>query len=341
MQLFNNRTGNGYRGRIYFGNEESGDEGRSFGITEDGHAQQLPRLGLFSWENTLVAANRSDVTLVMGQEDSSDGQLRAYLGRKQSHGNAFDKAGLTNGTELVIDLTNEAVSTDAGFRSTYGKDAEADFDLAEVPWDLSGTAQNAIAHNVGLTLNRIEDGAWDPRNPDDFYFVTTEGGKGADVPTGSFGRDGGGLWRLRFDNIEHPQRGGTLTLLLDGSEAPFLNKPDNIDVDRWGNLLIQEDAGNNVHLGRIVAYDIKSGKRGVVAQFDPALFAPQTPGGTDAVFTIDEESSGIIDAHEVLGKGWFLFDAQIHKTNPDPALVEYGQVLAMRVKNFKDVYTID
>ena len=51
--------------------------------------------------------------------------------------------------------------------------------------------------------------------------------------------------------------------------------------------------------------------------------------------------SGIIDAHEVLGKGWFLFDAQIHKTNPDPALVEYGQLLAMRVKNFKDVYTID
>ena len=35
------------------------------------------------------------------------------------------------------------------------------------------------------------------------------------------------------------------------------------------------------------------------------------------MFTIDEESSGIIDAHEVLGKGWFLFDAQIHKTNPD------------------------
>ena len=59
------------------------------------------------------------------------------------------------------------------------------------------------------------------------------------------------------------------------------------------------------------------------------------------MFTIDEESSGIIDAHEVLGKGWFLFDAQIHKTIPDPALVGYGQLLAMRVKNFKDVYTID
>jgi secreted PhoX family phosphatase len=275
----------------------------------------------------------------MGQEDTADGQIWVYVGRKTSSGNAFDRAGLTNGTDFVVDLKNESVSDDAGFRSNYGTSTKADFDLAEVPWDLSGASQNTIARGAGLTLNRIEDGAWDPRNPNDFYFLTTEGGKGADVPTGSFGRDGGGLWRLSFKDIEHPDRGGTLALLLDGSEAPYLNKPDNMDIDEHGNLLIQEDAGNNVHLGRIVAYDIDTGKRGVVAQFDPALFAPQTPGGTDAVFTIDEESSGIIDAREVLGKGWFLFDAQIHKTNPDTALVEYGQVMAMKVRNFKDVYT--
>ena len=340
-QLYNNRTGNGYLGRIYFGNEEIGDEGRSFGVTEDGHAQQLPRLGLFSWENTLVAANRTDTTLVMGQEDTAGGQLWVYVGRKTSSGNAFDKAGLTNGDDHVVDLVNESVSSDADFRSTYGKGKEVEFDLADVPWDLSGATQNKIGVDEGLTLNRIEDGAWDPRNPKDFYFVTTEGGEGANVPTGQFGRDGGGLWRLRFKSIERPELGGTLTLLLDGSEAPFLNKPDNMDIDRRGNLLIQEDPGGNVQLARIVAYDIDTGKRGVVAQFDPALFAPQTPGGTDAVFTIDEESSGIIDAHEVLGGGWFLFDAQIHKTNPDPALVEYGQLLAMKVKSFKSIYTID
>ncbi len=341
FQFLNKRTGNGYAGRIYFGNEEIGDEGRSFGVTENGHAQQLPRLGLFSWENTKPAANRSDTTVVMGNEDGADGQLWVYVGAKRRHGNAFDKAGLTNGTSFVVDLTDEAVSTDAAYRTEFGKDENAGFDLAEVNWDLSGSAQNALAKSVGLSLNRIEDGAWDPRNPDDFYFVTTEGGKGADVPTGLFGRDGGGLWRLRFENIEHPELGGSLTLLLDGSEAPYLNKPDNMDIDNRGNIVIQEDAGNNVHLGRIVAYDIATGKRGVLAQFDPALFAPQTPGGTDAVFTIDEESSGIIDVHELLGKGWFLFDAQIHKANPDPALVEYGQLLAMRVNNFKDIYTID
>lgn len=132
-QLYSNRAGKGYLGRICFGNEEVGYEGRSFGVTEDGHAQQLPRLGLFSWENTLAAQNRSDTTLVMGQEDAGDGQIWVYVARKTNQGNAFDKAGLTNGTSFVVDLTNESVSTDTGFRSAYGKAANASFDLAEVP----------------------------------------------------------------------------------------------------------------------------------------------------------------------------------------------------------------
>jgi hypothetical protein len=45
-----------------------------------------------------------------------------------------------------------------------------------------------------------------------------------------------------------------------------------------------------------------------------------------------------IDAKDVLGDGWFLFDAQVHKANPDPALVEFGQLMAMKVKDFDDVY---
>ena len=43
------------------------------------------------------------------------------------------------------------------------------------------------------------------------------------------------------------------------------------------------------------------------------------------------QSSGIIDAKDVLGKGWYLFDAQVHKANPVSGLVEYGQLLALYV----------
>ena len=119
---------------------------------------------------------------------------------------------------------------------------------------------NAEAKAKGLSLDRIEDSNWDPSSPNDLYFLTTEGGKGADTPTGRYGRDGGGLWRMRFDDIERPRLGGTLTLLLDGSEEPFLNKPDNMTIDGEGNLLIQEDPGNNVSLARIVAYRIADGR---------------------------------------------------------------------------------
>jgi hypothetical protein len=225
-QLYNDDAGNGYDGQLYFANEENGDVGRDCGVTTDGQARQLPRLGLFSWEDSLVGLNRGDATYVQGQEDSASGQLHVYVGQKQDHGNAFDRAGLTNGDQFVVDLHNERVSTDAEFRSTYGKDHPAPFDLGsaeEVDWDQAGADQNSDAAAKGLSLNRIEDGAFDPRHPEDFYFVTTEGGKDTTAT-----RDGGGLWRLSYRNVEKPWKGGTLTLLLDGSEAPLLNKPDNL-----------------------------------------------------------------------------------------------------------------
>ncbi len=338
-QLLNETSANGYDGQLYFANEESGDEGRAFGVTTSGDAQQLPRLGLFQWENTLAAPNQSDRTLVLGMEDAAAGQIWAYSGTKQNTGNAFDKAGLTNGSNSVVDLADEAVSTDAQFRATYGKGTPVPFDLGtaeEVDWDSSGLRQNTEAAARGLTLNRIEDGAFDPRNPNDYYFLTTEGG--GKVPSeAGVTRDGGGLWRLRFKDIEQPSLGGTLELLLDGSEAPFLSKPDNMEIDYRGNLLIQEDPGNNAQLARIVAYEIDSGDRGVVAQFDRNQFRVGSPG----FITQDEESSGIIDAKEMLGTGWFVFDAQVHKPSPNAASVEPGQLLAMKIADFKKVYTID
>jgi uncharacterized protein DUF839 len=339
-QLFNQSSGNGYRGQIYFANEENGDEGRLFGVTVNGQAQQLPRLGLASWENTVAARNDGDMTLVVGLEDGASGQLFVYTGTKQGSGNAFDEAGLTNGVDHVIDLADETVSTDAQFRTKYGKGKAVPFTLGGdelVDWDSSGARQNAEVAARGLSLNRIEDGVFDPRNPNDLYFVTTEGSPGVVPSEPSVSRDGGGLWHVHFKDVDNPAKGGTIELLLDGSEAPFLNKPDNIGVDKQGNLLIQEDPGNNAQLARIVAYDVDTGDRGVVAEFDPAIFL----SGGAKFLTQDEESSGIIDASKVLGKGWFLFDAQVHKAFPDIAKVEYGQLLALHVRRFSDIYTID
>jgi len=328
-QLFDAETQTGFTGQLYFANEEAGDEGRLFAVTKNGRATQLPRLGLFSWENTLAALNTTDTTLVMGNEDSSAGQLWAYVGQKASVGSAVRRAGLTNGANFVIDLLDEAVDSDAEYRALFGKGSPQPFDLTEVDWDQSGAAQNAEGLAEGLTLNRIEDGAFDPNDPNAYYFLTTEGAPFS-------GRDGGGLWRVVWKDIEQPELGGTLELLLDGSEAPFLNKPDNMDIDQEGNLLIQEDPGLNDHLARIVAYRIADGARGVVAEFDRGQFSPGSPN----FITTDEESSGILDTRDLLGPGTFLFDAQVH-VPPVNNVVEYvqrGQLMQMEVTDWSAVY---
>lgn len=349
--LFNERTGRGYRGQLWFANEEDGDNGRVFGVTTDGTATALPRLGLFPWENTVPADNRSDTTLVMGQEDGpGDGsQLWVYVGTKQRSGSPVARAGLTNGLDYVLDAANAAVTNDAQWRTAYPKGVAGDVKLVNIPWSLTGAAQNGLAKEQGLNLNRVEDGFWDPNSPNDFYFLTTEGGE--KTGTGLDSRDGGGLWRLRWKDIEQPALGATLTLLLDGSESiggaePKLNKPDNMTLDTHGNLLIQEDPGGNNHLARIVAYRLADGALGVVARFDAALFGPGANEDPNRL-TIDEESSGIIDAERLLGKGMFVFDAQVHTAKGLPAgigpdtvqeYVERGQLLVMRVKDWGDIY---
>jgi hypothetical protein len=333
-QLLNRRTARGTDEQVYFANEENGDDGRVFGVTLDGVAKQLPRLGLFSWENAPVADTRSDTTLVVGQEDGGSGQLRLYAGHKRAAGDAFERAGLTNGTQYVLDAG--AVRTDAGWRAQVGKGVAHKVELTDIDWKQSGRDQNAEAAAYGLSLNRIEDGAWDPR-PDhrnEYWFTTTEGAARPD------GTDGGGLWKLTVGDLDRPQSGDiTLELVLDGSESwgagePGIYKPDNVGFDSSGNLLIQEDPGNAAHIARVVAMNVDSRRRVVVARFDKALFS-----GPSAI-TQDEESSGIIDARRFLGGGWFLFDAQVHKAiAPDPdGLVEMGQLLALRVDDWDALY---
>jgi hypothetical protein len=98
-----------------------------------------------------------------------------------------------------------------------------------------------------------------------------------------------------------------------------LNNPDNISIDQAGNLLIQEDPGQNVQEARIVAYRIADGALGVVAQFDLARFSRDAAiANTPEFLTMDEESSGIFPVGGPFGRNTFLFDAQVHTTENLP-----------------------
>jgi len=112
-------------------------------------------------------------------------------------------------------------------------------------------------------------------------------------------------------------------MLLSGGEGPKMM--DNITVSKRGSVFIQEDVGNNAHIGKIWRYSIAGDTVQEVAQHDPNRFAV---GGSDFL-TQDEESSAIIPMSEILGQGWYLFTTQAHyKIDPllDPELVEGGQL---------------
>jgi VCBS repeat-containing protein len=336
--------------RIFLNGEETGDEGRSFAHVltgaDAGKSYELPHLGKASWENWLAYPAEQAKTVVIGLDDTTPGQVYVYVGNKQATGSVVEKAGLVGGTLFGI-IANGLAAEDRTTAVGGAKGVAVPFTLASIG-DAStktGAVIQAESVTAGVTqFLRPEDGAWDPITPGVFYFVTTDrfdqvkngGVPGVAVPQVGRSR----LWKLQFTDITNPTTGGTITMLIDGSENPGPQMMDNMCVDSSGRVIIQEDPGGNDHAARIWGYDIVSGRLVELARHDPALFKDRVDGATvgttfgvapTGTLTNDEESSGIIDASSILGAGWYLFVTQAHNAanTTDTELVEGGQLQAM------------
>jgi len=347
----------GYSGAVFLTTEEVSDYSRAFAFDMNGNGIQLPKFGLGSFENALTNPASGKSTVVMINEDGSAtaSQLYMYLGTKQEKGANFaEKAGFTNGQLYAISVKN--ARTDNKFRATYkiGEKAQVSFNVLNTDPAYADFA--AQAQGSGTTFARVEDGEWDPKNPNVYYFLTTESNKdaGATAPnpeTPSVSRDGGALWRLTFKDVKNPLKGASLEMLLNGTESLMLSKPDNLAIDENGYVLIQEDPGNNAHVARVLAYRVADGKLGVIAQFDKALFAADS----STLITIDEESSGIVNANAFLKKSgdkasYFFFNAQVHssiaKARPDltnaaeieKTVVEGGQYYLLKITDWNKIF---
>ena len=79
---------------------------------------------------------------------------------------------------------------------------------------------------------------------------------------------------------------------------------DNVTIDPFGRVVMDEDPGNNARISKIWLYQIETGEFIQVAQHNPKFFDP-TILNNSSFITQDEESSGIIDASDILGDGWF------------------------------------
>ncbi len=309
---YNALTGKGTQERIYMNGEENGSEGRALGhiVTgaDSGASYELPYLGKGSWENAVANPRMSDTTIVGLMDDATPGQVYFYIGTKQTSGTDIEKAGLHGGNLWSVGVSGMLTETSATI-PTPGTSFSM-INLGTVQ-NMTGAQIESGSNAAGITrFLRPEDGAWDPQNPSDFYFNTTNA---FNAPAR--------LWKLHFANPGNITQGGTITAVLDGTEGQQML--DNLTIDNAGHAMLVEDVGGNAHLGRMLRYDIATDSLRAVGVHDSTRFK----NGSANFLTQDEEASGPIDAQAVLGPGMFLVDVQAHYGIPGE-LVEGGQLLA-------------
>ncbi len=318
--FYNPQSGLGYDGgRLFLNGEEDGLVGRAFAHiasgSEAGNSYELPWLGKLAHENVVASAYTGDATVVATMDDGQNGQVYFYVGEKQADGSAIEQAGLVGGNFYGLKVDGMIDETTGA--NPLGSDGEARFSLYNLGdvANTSGAALDAQSEANGVTsFLRPEDGAWDTVDHDRFYFVTTDA---FNAPSR--------LWAVDFDDASHPELGGSIKLLLDGTEGQQML--DNITVNKDGHVILQEDVGNNAHLGDIWDYNPATDQLTLLAQHDADRFLT----GGSQFLTQDEESSGIVDVTDILGSAGqaaYLFDVQAHYAN-GPSLVEGGQLMLM------------
>ena len=330
----------GYDGRIYLTGEEAGIEGRAFAHvltgSDAGKVYELPSLGNLSFENVVANPLAQDKTVVVSLDDTStNGQVYVYVGTKASSGNAVQQAGLAGGITYGVrvnstgttntEVGNLASPNETGLGlNTSGIGSFELVNLGDVKAKTGATLNSeSIAAGVTNWL-RPEDGAWS-KDGKTFYFVTT-------ASSTSTSR----LWALEFSNPTNPEAGGTVKMLLNGSEGQVML--DNMTVADDGSILLQEDPGNIERSAKIWRYNPSADTLVELAQHNPALFSG-TSATNPNLITNDEESSGIVDISSYLSGisgydtskySYFLIADQIHKAVSSPtSQVELGELSVM------------
>lgn len=232
-----------------------------------------------------------------------------------------------------------------------------------VPDDVARGDQTALEtwsnDNNVFQFIRVEDLAYDRREHNVVYFADT--GEPRAIPDPATGRlmrgpsgtqgpyPNGRIFKMVLAGND-PLEVKSLSILIDADAGGYnnpaaLHSPDNIETTR-SSLMIQEDPGshngyaaddpNGVN-ARIWRYRFRSGALRPVAEVDQSA-DPAARLGT-------WESSGIVDASAIFGRGAFLVNVQAHSLYVETAVVpnplfpgntmtqkrEGGQLLLLRI----------
>jgi len=290
----------------------------------------LPKCGRLSWENALVRPDAGLQTLIMCLEDGAlgDCQLYMYVGHKDRSAGAgpLRRNGLDNGALYVFVSNNRKRNSEVNFRagSVTGK-----WVLLPGAEGMTDVGLEAASDAVGaFAFDRIEDGAFRPGHPNEFYFDTTGGSE-----ANSLGR----LYRLDLNsnNIFGPAK---LTIIYNADDiiaagGDIAVSPDNIDVSE--NYIMINEHGT----GPSSAVMAEKGRNGNIWRLDlnnnyaAENIAELTAIGRDGSMVNPGvwETTGIIDTATLFGADTWLFAVQAHPPTaaPAPNTVEDGQLLLM------------
>ncbi len=325
----------GFDRPIYFCGEETGGTNTFDGMGGtavaifDNAVWTLPKLGHMAWENAVPRPDKGKQTVIMCLEDGEVGncQLYMYVGRKEKSWRAgpLGRNGLDNGSLYVFvpysrTRTNEASlpngSVLGGWVRLPGAENMTDVELED--------ASDAVG---AFAFDRIEDGAFRPGRPNEFYFDTTGGSA-----SNALGR----LYRLSLD-WRNPLGAARLTVLYNADRiiangGDIAISPDNIGASN-DYLMICEDGtsqsrpvmGAKGRKGNIWRVNLRTGAVNNVVE----LYST----GRDGIVTGPGvwETSGIIDTSSIFGNDSWLFDVQAHSPTraPLPNTVEDGQLMLM------------
>jgi hypothetical protein len=354
--FYNAATGLGTQDRIYMCGEEGPATGyavasmvtgsekgrayllRAFNVSTNGSGLT----GVGAWENCVANPFAQDTTIVASTSDGGasimNNRVFVYVGTKQATGNPVERAGLMNGTQYFVNIVGNATEiVNSTTRATN---------------IISGTRFELLPTS-GTQFSRPEDGHWDPINPRDFYFVTTDrldtatstGFNQTSTASGTANRIGmTRLWRLRFDDITNPLAGGVIDLVIDGSKSGIkVQMLDNMCVGDDGMIYLTEDPGTTTYNSKAWAYDPRTDTLVPLVKMDPQRWGDLvvnggTPGAI-APYNNNKEISGVIDVTTLFphaaGERVLLIDVQDHSRDAAVATassVEGGQLLLMRVR---------
>jgi Alkaline phosphatase PhoX len=345
---------NGFDRRIYLTNEESGGAesfdgrgGQSVAIF-DAELHTLPRLGRSNKENSVVQPGQGTQTVIFPNEDGPatlDNQLYMYVGTKDRSATAtvLARNGLDNGTLYVFRSLDPARNSERTFTSGSVTGEWVALPDAEVLTDAQLEAASDAAG--AMTFVRPEDGAFNPNNPNEYFFDTTGSSSGADDGVNELGR----LYSLRL-HPGNPLKPATLSVVYNADTVVAAGgdiaiSPDNLDVSRQ-YLMINEDGTTESRAvmaakgrdGSIWRFGLVKGPVGAVGvdATTATRVAQLDPPGRDGIAVGPGvwETSGIIDTSAMFGADTWLSDVQAHPPTTAPGgatvTVEDGQLFLLR-----------